>query len=281
MSLHNLKEISDATTVSGAQTYTVFRKVPAIASTAGTWVDLSVAPGNPRPNYYLGDPLTAGTLNTNYGIYHGGSVSPSTKYLQKMCLLGAGAGVGAATFLLCDWLIYYPVIDMDNTDPQIFSTLALPRYTTGEGVQAFLVATNPYVGGAVFNISYTNSAGVSGRLSRPVTCNTITTIATIVNSSTLNTGAFIPLAQGDRGIRSVESITFQSPNGGLGCLVLARPLATVITREITAWAEFDFVRDKGLKMPIIVDGAYLNLLCCPTASVTGVPILGEITTIWG
>jgi hypothetical protein len=165
----------------------------------------------------------------------------------------------------------------------------LPRYTTGEGVQAFLVATNPYIGGAAFQINYTNSDGVNGvanRVSAITTTNTSTYIATIVNSHTAAAGGlqyatpFIQLMAGDRGIRSVQNITFFAPNGGLAALVLVRPIANLMTREATAWAEFDFIKDKP-SMPRIYDGAYLNFLVMPSATIAAIPLLGEITTIWG
>ncbi|MCL5460042.1 hypothetical protein M3M33_15505, partial [Loigolactobacillus coryniformis] len=71
-----------------------------------------------------------------------------------------------ATFLLCDYLLFYPIIDLDNTGFQDFvNTAPLPRYTDGEGVTAFLVATNPYAGGQPFRICYTNQAGTSGQVS--------------------------------------------------------------------------------------------------------------------
>jgi hypothetical protein len=271
----------------GKYTYTSYRKVPGVASTATFWADLSTMPGNPVPNYYLGDALV-GTYPTDWykkSIWDGGPVSPNKKFIHKICLLGTGASVAPAPFILCDYLLYYPVIDMDSMDEQIFDNTvrSLPRYTTGFGVMAFLVATNPYTGGQYFYINYTNHLGVSGRVSQLVQTNTGTNISTLVNS---NTGAsnrfnaFIPLQYGDMGIRSVQSITFLGPNGGLAALVLVRPILTMMTRETTAWAEFDFVKDKP-SLPLVYDGAYLNFLVLPSASFLSVPIIGEFTFIWG
>lgn len=265
----------------GKHRYTSFRKVPAIASNVGTWVDLSMAPGNPKPNYYIGDQLTTTSLSGINGLVHGGDVAPSVKYLHRMAIYSASATVVPATFLLCDYLLYVPLIDMDVTDEQpVIQSIALPRYTDGVGVRAVLVATNPYVGGVAATIRYTNQAGVSGRNSIPSVLNTATFIATILSSNVANAmGPFLALAPGDTGIRSVEGITFTAPAGGLASLVLVRPLATITLTEINAWIEVEFTRERTLG-PRIYDGAYLGLLCGPTASVSGQAIIGDMTTFW-
>ena len=272
----------------GQSSYTNFRKVPSIASTANQWVDLSTAPGNPKPNFYVGDELTATTPTDWYkkGIYHGGNVSPKKKYLHKTNIFCGSAAMCPAPFLLCDYLMYYPLIDMDNTDIQVFDNTqtSLPRYTDGKGVQAFLVATQPYVGGALFQINYKNTLD-QDCTSKVTLTNTSTFIGQIVNTLPAATGGtnylspFIPLQFGDIGIKSVSSIQFLSSNGGLGCLVLCHPLATLNLREITAWTETDYIIDRP-SIPRIYDGAYLNLLTLATATVAAIPVIGELTTIW-
>jgi hypothetical protein len=292
-----LRTLIDNAYTQGKNVVSYVRRVSPIATAAGLWVDLSMASGTPTPNYYVGaeKEATVPTLWYKKGIWHGGSVSPDKKYLHKLMLLGTTAALAPASFILCDYLMYYPLIDMDSTDEQLLknygATLtpvtdptlpSLPRYTDGIGVQAILVATNPYVGGASFQISYTNHLGVSGRISSIQVSNTSTFIGTLVNSNTAGVNqfqVFIPLQSGDLGIRSIESITFLTPNGGLACLVLVKPIATVATREATAWAEFDFVKDKP-SLPRIYDGAYLNFLCNSSATIAAIPLIGECTFIY-
>jgi hypothetical protein len=186
--------------------------------------------------------------------------------------------------ILCDYLLYYPLIDMDSTDMQTFdNTVTLPRYTTGEGVQAFLVATNPYIGGAGFELRYTNVDGVPNRITTPILSNTVTTIGTLVHSAsaaTLRTGPFIQINPCDRGIKSVQSIQFNASNGGLATLVLCKPLATIPMAEVTATVEQDFFLDKP-SAPRIYDGAYLNFLCLPNGSVAAAQLIGDMTVVWG
>jgi hypothetical protein len=293
-----LRDVIDEAYTQGKYTYSTFRRVFPFATVAGYWADLSMGSGNPVPNYYIGAELTA-TVPTNWyrkGFWHGGSVSTDKKFLHKICIFCGTAAGAPAPFILCDYLMYYPIIDMDSIDEQFFTNYGLtitdttdptvpilPRYVDGKGVMAFLVASNPYIGGQAFRISYTNTNDVSGRISKRTITNTSTNIGTIVNSGTTGVqqyGCFIQLESGDIGIKSVQSITFEGSNGGLAVLVLVRPIATLMTREITAWAEFDFIKDKP-SLPRIYDGAYLNLLVMPSATIAAVPIIGEITTIWG
>jgi hypothetical protein len=115
------------------------------------------------------------------------------------------------------------------------------------------------------------------------TTNTATFIGTLVNSNnsgtTGNYQAFIPLKEGDMGIKSIQSIQFLIPNGGLACLVLVKPIATIATREANTCCEIDFIKDKP-SLPRIYDGAYLGYLCNTSASVSGVPVISEMSFIW-
>lgn len=283
MTINSYKTLAEAHT-DGKTIFTPFRKLPAIATTAGVWFDLSLAPGTPKPNYYTGAELTATTLSGNNGIYHGQAVAPENKFLAELCVSTVAAALAPSTFWLCDYLLFYPLVDMDNTDVQeLDNTVTLPRYATGDGVQAFLVATNPYIGGASYTINYTNSDGVAGRVSQTATCNTATTIATLVSGGSVGASRFapfIPLQSGDKGIRSVQSVTFGAPNGGLAALVLCKPLANNYVREITAPNEKCYPINSAAP-PVIQDGAYLNFLILPNGSFAGQIVTGHITTAWG
>jgi len=78
-------------------------------------------------------------------------------------------------------------------------TAALTRYTTGEGVYAFIeTSLNLQATQLQFSISYTNQAGTSGRTSP---------LQFIGGTGWLGSTIPIPLAAGDTGVRSVESLT--------------------------------------------------------------------------
>lgn len=280
-SVKDLVESIDA----GNSIISSFRKIPSQPSTLGCWSDLSYAPGNPVTNFYASSPLTAARLLGNEGIFTGVNVSPQTKHLKSILTMSPTAAVVPATMLLLDYLLYYPFIDGDSIDEQILdNTVTLPRYSDGKGVKAFVVAQGSFTGGARFRINYTNEKGVPGRVSRWVTSNNTAQVASVISSglnvATSTTGPFIPLEQGDQGIRSVESFQFESANGGIFALVLCVPIATTSIREINAPVEKDFFKDTGMSAPRIYDGAYLNFIILPTASIQAAIIMGTVETIW-
>jgi hypothetical protein len=262
-----------------------WRKSPSQATTAGVWFDLSMSPGNPVPNYYASSPYVSATLNGNEGIFHGGAVTPGTKRIKNLMALTAVSTALPMNMILSDYLMYYPFLDMGTNDDQPMTNSAtLPRYTDGEGVQVIAVMTNPQVaGGATFNFDYTNQDGTSGRTSRTVTCNTATAIGGLINTASATAGAsspFIPLADGDTGVRSIE--TFRMVAGsdvGLICLVLVKPLARIMIRGIDAPTEVDFLVNAP-SLPEVKDGAYLNYLALPNGTLAATPIHGTAEFIW-
>jgi hypothetical protein len=284
MTIKRLKDIVEDCYADGNYTIAGFRKNAAVTSTAGLWTDVTMAPGNPKPNYYTGTELNATVFDSRCSLNHGGNVSPKTKYLHTITMIGNTSAGQVGTYYLCDFLLYYPLIDMDSTSLQEFSNVtALPRYADGMGVKAYLVATNPYIGGQQYYITYTDQDGNEGCTSRVVTSNVGGNIATITNSNNSSTagsyGPFIELTPNCLGIRSVQSIQFLGPNGGLGCLVLCKPLATIIVNEISAAVEFDFLTQKP-SLPIIQDGAVLGFIAMCTGTLATFPLNGTIRTIF-
>jgi hypothetical protein len=260
-----------------------FRKVPAIASSAGVWSDLSGAPGNPKPNYFIGIELSASPFDGTWGMYHGGNVSPYNKHIHKILIQSVSAGHAPAEYKILDYLAFYPLIDMDSTEEQILTnTYTIPRFSDGLGVEAMLVATNPYLGSAQFFINYTGYDNQQYQ-SHIETSNTATLIGAIVHSgmpTLTGSGPFIRRSQMCRGIKQVDSITFLSPNGGIAALVLVKPLATFMINETTAPCEYDFLTMK-MSLPKIYDGAYINMIGSSGSSWAAAPINGLFTTIWG
>lgn len=274
--MNRVKDIVDSVNEGRVNTVS-FRKVASQASVAGTWCDLSMASGNPSPNFYSGNELTATHFEGKKGIYNadGG-------YLFEIMVQTSSGNAAPSTLILCDYLMFYPQIDMDSVDVQpMDNVVSLPRYENGDGVMMFVVAQYPYVGGVDFSISYTNSDGVADRTTGLVRCNTATNIASFIHSGSFanSFGAFLPLQSGDRGVRSVQNITFLGSNGGLGALVLVKPLYNTMLRELQSPSESNCFKDSAL-MPKIEDGAYLNFICLPNASIAGAPITGTIKTIW-
>ena len=281
----NLRELSDAQDA-GNYLYASFRKQATQTTGAGIWFDLSMSPGNPAPNYYIGSPNVFVPLkqSTDGGLRHGGNVTPKKKFLRKLMALTAIAAATPCSMILLDYIGFYGFIDESILDEQLLdNTTPLPRYADGAGVQLMPVVVAGQTGGQPFTVNYTNSNGVSGRVTQSHVMGTQFVNGTILhsiqaNASYPNNGPFLSLQAGDSGVRSVESVTI----GGIGdvglfALVLVKPLATFALFGIDAPTEVDYFVD-AVSMPEIKDDAYLNLIALPNGNLSGAPIIGVLET---
>ena len=271
-----------AAEAAGRTHFCSLRKVPSQASVSGNWVDLSMAAGNPKPQYYASAPLEAATLDGFEGIFHGDAKSPASKHLTHMGLVTPTAAL-VGRYSLLDYLLYYPFIDGDSLDEQTLdNTVTLPRYADGDGVRVMAVASAPTTGGGVFTFNYTDQSGAA-QTSPAISCNTtacgIATIATSEQAQASGGQPFLLLAEGSRGVRSIQSVTFSVPSGGLLALVLVRPLFDIATREINTMAEIEAVRLKP-GAPQVLDGAYLNLIHNCAGSVAAGVLAGYARFAW-
>ncbi len=287
MGFYNLAELAAAMTA-GQTKLTSWRKAPTQATSSGIWFDLSMSPGNPVPNYYAASPLVAKVMarSTDYGIDHGAGVSPLAKHLKQFMAISTTATAAPLPMILCDYLLYYPFVDMSVAGGEaqtLDNTLSLTRYTGGDGVQIMAVEVASQIGGAQFYVTYTNQSGVSDRVTKTVPRNTQTVNGTIISTASATAGAagpFLPLQAGDSGVRSIQSVTFLGGGDvGLITLVLVKPLAYHAVTEITAPAERDFAIDFP-SMPRVYDDAYLNMICHPVGTLASTQIFGLAEFVW-
>jgi len=166
-------------------------------------------------------------------------------------------------------------------------TVGLPRYTDGAGVQAFTTVTTVLGAGTPnHRITYTNPDGVAGRLT-PGTLPISKTAAAVGLIDYSGTGAgkygpFLPLAAGDRGIRSIEQTNLSATHtSGALAYVLARPLLTLPMAAIGVMTERDLVNQVP-SMPRIHDGACLAwLLYNGAATPANSGFFGHLDFGWG
>lgn len=273
----------------GRTHYSTWRKTPSQVNTGSNWFDLSMSPGMPLPQYYAASPLVAQQLkrSTDGGLNHGPPVSGYSKYLKRFLMMGDSAFGVPMPYTILDYLLYYPFIDMGTNDEQLMdNTLSLSRYTDGVGVQMMAVSVASATGlSSQFTVNYTNSEGVAGRTSKLVTVSVASANGSVIsNHHNLNTvignGPFIGLQNGDKGVRSVQSVTFPSTlDVGLFAIVLVKPLVSGTFFEQTAPSEIDLLPHQS-QLPRIYDDAYLNLIVYPNTAINGRAFHGEIETIW-
>lgn len=283
----NARRLADAQDA-GKYLYASFRKQATQTTGAGVWFDLSMSPGNPAPNYYIGSPGVFVPLkqSTDGGLRHGGNVSPARKFLRKLMVTTNTAAASVTPMKLLDYIGFYGFIDESVLDEQFLdNTAPLPRHADGAGVQLMPVVVAGQTGGQPFTVSYTNQDGVAGRTTTSVLMSTQFVNGTILCSQNggatyPHAGPFLPLQNGDTGVRSVQSVTIGGTGDvGLFALVLVKPLASISLYEITAASETDFLLDAAT-MPVIEDDAYLNFIALPTGTLANAPIIGMIETTW-
>ena len=176
-------------------------------------------------------------------------------------------------------------------------TLALPRYSDGSGVRAMVVwdsgawqAASNATSTAAHNISmtYTNSAGTSGK-GMPISVAGLTGAVPVlshINHSGVaanNIGPFLPLANGDAGIRNVQSFQLSATSGAnnVATIILCKPLAILPNSTVSVATERDFM-NQIRSLPQIQDGANLTwLFMAGAATAVNTAAYGWMDYCWG
>jgi hypothetical protein len=190
----------------------------------GAWV-----PGSPGINGWWVDASNPSNAANPAGASQAGcNVLPNP--VGSWNLTGIGVGVSVPNLVSVWDLIWYNTgVVVTTTTAQAISMPGTSKpardlngATNGEGWSAAIYVTGATTNaGAITNttISYTNESGVSGRTA---------TIASFPATAVAGTLVLFQLAAGDRGIRSIESITLgTSYGGGSISLLLIRKLAEV------------------------------------------------------
>lgn len=300
----NIREFVDSCNNGMCDIYQ-FRKMSGAVTIAGQWVDYTYASGKPISNFYATAPLISALIEDNKGIYVGEAISPLKKYIHRLTTMMLAAAATTTTcqnvqLLLCDYLLYYPFVDMDDDGEQVMnfgiaSPVALPnRYGNSVGVQMFMVAQGQTVGGGTFTITYTNSDGTPNRVTPLHYCAAAQPAGALVQANKIAGGVtpFITLQAGDKGVQSVQKIQFSLVNGGIAAIVLVKPLQQHMVveecRRTTSGTlasfgspnETEAIRD-NVRLTQIVDGAVLGFIGQTMAgAINSSQLVGTIETVW-
>jgi hypothetical protein len=153
---------------------------------------------------------------------------------------------------------------------------------TQPSLQLMPIVVAGQTGGQPFYVKYTNQDGVADRTTLLATMTSQFVNGTVLHSSYTGSsnGPFLPLQEGDSGVRSVQSVTIGGVGDvGLFALVLVKPLASFSLYGIDAPTETDYFTDAA-SMPEILDDAYLNFVVLPNGSLSGAPIMGLVETVF-
>ena len=264
-----------------------------VAYAAGRWYDMSALNGTPIANAWAGTSLAwrtcddaAGNGTQIFGLQHGGNVSADTKHgLNVSAVTAVSTGV-PSQLMLVDMQGYYPGIAMNSSGLQTLTGTPTLRYTNGVGVRAALVITTT-AGATAHNLSmtYTNSASVGSRtMPFTVSCTASAITPHITHSGTAanNYGPFLPLASGDVGIESVQSVQLSASSlAGTAALVLYKPILTIPLVALGVATERDLLNQIP-SLPQIKDGACLTWLYFTGASTAAnTNFYGALEVGWG
>ncbi len=229
------------------------------------WADPTFASGQPAYDAHVGAALafTPTIAQKNDSIWFPGVDAGQHRYLHSTTMWsGQSTYNGAASVVLFDLLGYYPLIDGDSTDPQAMdNSQTLPRYANGEGVGLVIVNhVAPATAAGLAVLEYTDSDGNAKTITRGIPWNGQNLVCSGVrNTASTDTGPVtVSLASGSRGIRSLDSITYTVPPGGLHCAYLVKILGSMTLGDNLVTAEKDFFLQHGCRMPRIHDGAWLG-----------------------
>lgn len=260
----------------------------AAAYTAGRWYDFSPLNGTPVANTWAWTALNAQTPSetTWFWLYHWGNVTPDIKQALNTAALTAVATGVPWRLMLVDMCLYYPWISMNSATAQtLVNTNTLTRYTTGAGLRAYLVVQTT-TGATAHNIaiSYTNQAGTAGKTLPVTVAWTASAIAPHITHSGVaanNYWPFLPLASGDSGIRSVQTLTLSAASlAGTAALVLCKPLLDIPLTTASVAVERDLLNQLP-SLPKIEDWACLTWIYMAGAA-TGASsnFYGHLETVW-
>lgn len=245
-------------------------------------------------NVNLSQTVTAQTITgtaTAAFPAHGGNVAPLVKNLLSASIWSASGTTAPAMFQLIDIIGFVPISTVTVVGGQtIIGAQTYPRYADGKGVKAYLVPVVAMGAGTpTVQLTYTNPAGVTGRLtpsapSLPVVGNAFPAGAIAYSGTGLGKyGPWIPLQAADNGILSIQSINFSaSMTSGAMCIVYAKEIGLPLpftTQGVPA--ERDYLNQQP-SLPVIPDGACLDwLMYAGNNTPTNSPFYGAIQTVWG
>lgn len=286
MAFRNYRDAADAFN-DGRYWHSFIHKTTTPTISTGRWGDMAMGAGTPVYQPYVGNQWEATAISgqKNQGI-NTGPTPPAgmDKYLAKLALATPSTTGLPYTAWLCDYLLYYPLIDGDSTDEQIMdNTVTLPRYTDGVGVQAFLVAMSPVVEDCDVVIKFvdTNDAErtVTQRIWQSGNLANLLNLDRTGTTANLNSCPFIRIGDA-KGIKRINSITHLAGVGGLYTVVLVKPITTMLLREGRTMTEHCYLTQR-MSLPEIQPGAYLNMLLYVGAASNPGVIRGQLDFIWG
>ena len=264
-----------------------------VALVANRFFDMSTT-ALPSPNLY---PATNGALtwvdcnsSSSFSLPSGPSIQSAyqSKHIFFASAGSASTGGVPGYFLLVDLQGYWPISTTTASLQSLSGTPTL-RYTNGEGLKLYTVATVATGSGAqnITSISYTNQAGTPGRnLSQTVAMVVSSVVGSVIHSGAgagaIHANPFLPLAGGDTGVQNVASIQLSAAQAtGTAALCLAKPILTVPLALGANITERDFVNQFPSLPEIKNDACLVWLFYAGVSTAINTNYFGSLEFVWG
>jgi hypothetical protein len=254
--------------IGGVDQLRSFGKASMTAKAAGTFQSLWTAAGLPTAGVApVATTVSIPTSATAGALPFSNPTGGMLTYLSKISNTQQNIG----TLIAYDRLAHSALLSGIVATAQTVGGAALTRFTTGDDVELFL-EVYATTGATQVNVtvSYTNESGTAGRTSASTPF-----IATPVAGQMLP----IPLQSGDKGVRSVESVTLSATTGTAGSFGVT--LVKRIAEAPVIIASGGIVLDPfALGLPQIQDNACLSLMMLCSTTSTGF-VTGTINLVQG
>lgn len=263
--------VVNAWSVNGTGQKLMFSKVMPSVSVANIPHTLWKATGLPA----AGSDTSAGGGNarvltdaTTGAMIYNNATSPATQHLMSFGATPVTASA-TGTLVLVDRIADCNIGMTSGTTTFSPNIDATSRLASGEGAMLWLEVTTAFQASTnTLTFTYTNQAGTGSRTTA------ISTTASVIVGRTVNNNLWQPLAAGDNGVRSIQSVAVTSSITGALNVCLVKPLAMIPMPTVGVYVERDFV----VEIPNLVklyDDSCLALIYIPTAAVTAT-MFGEV-----
>lgn len=268
-----LRQIGEGLTDGTEQFVTIFK--PNLNTGVAGWGDAALTSGVPKYQPYIGNPLEFTPL-----VYSGGNGLWTGNTDAILRIEGSSTvGAGGTYFYFCDYVGFYPKIDLEDESPQVMdNTAPLPRYTNGQSLAAFVVV-DVVVGATNGNITinWTDERDQARSTTCEIVANSLLGTIATTRSAVQTVQQATPFIL-NGGIKRVDSVQVNVPINGFVDIVIVKPLATLSCPESQTVSEKSFVMDMG-NLPAFESGAYINFVYSKASTAAATANMFNLTLI--
>ena len=245
-----------------------------------TWNQAGIPGAGSEPAAGSGTPGAGGTAYSNTaGSINVPNQSPATKHVLVWGMAGgstatASAADGRVAYALQDRLVGVGAISIATTGVKNLNTVALPRYTSGAGLEVWAEVTTTVTGGgapAIHLSSYTNASGTAGQSGA---------VYTMPTNPVAGSMYPIPLADGDVGVQSIQTLTVDTlgTSGVINIIIVKQLGASIMGTSFAFAPRANIMQLEAL--PQVFDGASLDVRF-QAATTSGIDIYGTVVLGYG